>query len=51
MATSSQSTPATIRKDGIRVTTYAGPGAEPEMHTVPWPKVPPRLERRHRWRQ
>jgi len=30
------------RKDGIRVTTYAGPGAEPEMHTVPWPKVRPK---------
>ncbi|MCC0053644.1 MAG: alcohol dehydrogenase catalytic domain-containing protein [Rhodobiaceae bacterium] len=24
----------------IRVTTYAGPGAEPEMRVVPWPAVP-----------
>ncbi|MFN0264352.1 zinc-binding dehydrogenase [Tepidamorphus sp. 3E244] len=27
-------------KPDIRVTTYDGPGAEPEMRTVPWPKVP-----------
>ncbi len=29
-------------KPPIRVTTYAGPGAEPVMHEVPWPKVPPK---------
>ena len=34
--------PATGRKDTIRVTTYAGPGAEPEMREVPWPKIPPK---------
>ncbi len=33
---------ATTRKDTIRVTTYAGPGAEPEMREVPWPKIPPK---------
>lgn len=27
-------------KPDIRVTTFAGPGAEPQMRTVPWPKVP-----------
>ena len=26
----------------IRVTTYDGPGAEPVMREVPWPKVPPK---------
>ena len=28
------------RKDSIRVATFAGPGAEPRIETVPWPKVP-----------
>jgi D-arabinose 1-dehydrogenase-like Zn-dependent alcohol dehydrogenase len=35
-------TPAAPKKNGIRVTTYSGPGSEPEMHTVPWPRVPPK---------
>jgi threonine dehydrogenase-like Zn-dependent dehydrogenase len=26
----------------IRVTTYAGPGAEPVMNEVPWPRIPPK---------
>lgn len=26
----------------IRVTTHSGPGAEPVMNEVPWPKVPPK---------
>jgi threonine dehydrogenase-like Zn-dependent dehydrogenase len=26
----------------IRVTTFAGPGADPVMREVPWPKVPPK---------
>ncbi len=26
----------------IRVATYAGPGAEPLIRTVPWPKIPKR---------
>ena len=33
---------AAAAKQDIRVTTYAGPGAKPVMHTVPWPKVPPK---------
>ena len=24
----------------IRVCTYDGPGAQPVIHTVPWPKIP-----------
>ena len=24
----------------IRVSTFAGPGAKPEIHSVPWPKIP-----------
>ncbi len=29
-------------KPAIRVTTHAGPGADPEMREVPWPDVPPK---------
>ena len=29
-------------KPMIRVTTHAGPGADPVMNQVPWPKVPPK---------
>lgn len=29
-------------KPAIRVTTHAGPGADPEMREVPWPEVPPK---------
>lgn len=28
------------RRDGIRVTTFAGPGARAEFRTVPWPDIP-----------
>ena len=31
-----------VAKKKIRVTTYDGPGAEPVMREVPWPKVPPK---------
>jgi hypothetical protein len=24
----------------IRVSTFAGPGAKPVIHSVPWPKIP-----------
>jgi threonine dehydrogenase-like Zn-dependent dehydrogenase len=36
--------PATsaARRSTIRVTTYDGPGADPVMREVPWPKVPPK---------
>ena len=30
------------RRENIRVTTYDGPGADPVMREVPWPKVPPK---------
>ncbi len=30
------------QKKAIRVTTFAGPGADPVMREVPWPKVPPK---------
>ena len=30
------------KRDAIRVTTFAGPGADPVMREVPWPKVPPK---------
>ena len=30
------------RSATIRVTTYDGPGADPIMREVPWPKVPPK---------
>ena len=33
---------AAPKRDKIRVTTFAGPGADPLMHEVPWPKVPPK---------
>ncbi len=33
---------AAHKKDAIRVTTFAGPGAKPLMREVPWPKVPPK---------
>ena len=33
---------AARKKDAIRVTTFAGPGADPVMREVPWPKVPPK---------
>jgi len=33
---------ATANRPNIRVTTFAGPGAEPVMREVPWPKVPPK---------
>jgi threonine dehydrogenase-like Zn-dependent dehydrogenase len=35
-------TNATARQSKIRVTTYNGPGADPVMCEVPWPKVPPK---------
>ena len=28
-------------RPNIRVTTFDGPGADPVMREVPWPKVPP----------
>jgi len=31
-----------VTRPPIRVTTYAGPGAEPVMREVPWPDVPPK---------
>ena len=31
---------ASAGRPAIRVTTYAGPGADPVMREVPWPKVP-----------
>ena len=35
--------PATQHKNPpIRVTTFAGPGAEPVMREVPWPRIPPK---------
>jgi threonine dehydrogenase-like Zn-dependent dehydrogenase len=34
--------PKSSAKDKIRVTTYDGPGADPVMREVPWPKVPPK---------
>jgi threonine dehydrogenase-like Zn-dependent dehydrogenase len=30
------------RQRRIRVTTYDGPGADPVMHEVPWPNIPPK---------
>ena len=41
--------PATVRADKIRVCTYDGPGAEPVIREVPWPKVG-RKARTAKWR-
>jgi hypothetical protein len=29
-----------MRNSSIRVATFAGPGAEPVIRSVPWPQVP-----------
>ena len=29
-----------MRRNKIRVATFAGPGAEPEIRSVPWPDIP-----------
>jgi threonine dehydrogenase-like Zn-dependent dehydrogenase len=38
----SEAVVAAHKKNPIRVTTFAGPGADPVMREVPWPKVPPK---------
>ena len=35
-------TQSTVSRSSIRVTTYDGPGTDPVMREVPWPKVPPK---------
>jgi threonine dehydrogenase-like Zn-dependent dehydrogenase len=37
-----KSGPSKSTKPPIRVVTYDGPGAKPQMREVPWPKVPPK---------
>lgn len=34
--------PAVVRADKIRVATYDGPGAEPVIREVPWPRIGPK---------
>jgi threonine dehydrogenase-like Zn-dependent dehydrogenase len=40
--TTKPNTVKTGSKPPIRVVTYDGPGAKPQMREVPWPKVPPK---------
>ena len=34
--------------DQIRVATFAGPGAQPVIHTVPWPNIPKKAAHQNR---